>query len=385
MEEPIQCRRLLTGAISLVLLLSCLNCQAIKRRRIKPPEGVETKSYAVRLRGYEQTVTIKAPPAKVLAYIANPANVSISGLKITEATTPPGEGEPIAVGGYSPFVIRRLGLTIKGRIIVVKSEEDHFWLALDTPIGFHVERWEFKPARGETRLTFKMEYELPEKGALAKLGKLSEMAGLPEEGEKAMDLVLAGVQAHFDPNLDPEQLVASGLRGEGYETMVQVNEAQVWVNAPPARVKAWLTVAENIDRLFSNLIIFDQPVYQEFERASPGEVVYSPGVLKAGRIHSKIDLCLVKQEEDSELFARMFGVTLGYVGALEFYMTPQGGGSLVRTRFISEIPQAIPSETMELFSFVVGIPQLLPGRLMIIKQGVENQGQTCLPPGEGSR
>ncbi|OGP60569.1 MAG: hypothetical protein A2V67_15290 [Deltaproteobacteria bacterium RBG_13_61_14] len=330
-------------------------------------------AYTVRLRGYVQTVTVKADPAAVRAYISNPANVAIPGLKFEGAERSPAENLIPTTGQTSPFVVRAVGINIQGRILVVRSDEEKLWLLLESPFGFHIQRWQFKPVKDGTQLTFQMEYELQEKGIKGQLGKITELVGLGEALEKGMDRMLAEVQVHFDPSLEADQLVALGVRGEGYEAFLQVYETNVGISAPPDRVEAWANNSENARMLMEQFQMENQ-YFSQFLELGPGQILYAPAVLATKGLKSKAELFIFRDPDPESHGWKIFALSYGIGEMIEIQIEAGPGGSLLTFKIKSEIPTALSSEQVDLMMHLLGIPQMLRDRALRIKNGVEQIG-----------
>jgi len=78
-----------------VIILAAIfitGCHKFKNIFVRPqPEGVELRSYTIRLSGYEQIADVKASEEEILQYISNPANFS---MQLGEARTGSGRERP---------------------------------------------------------------------------------------------------------------------------------------------------------------------------------------------------------------------------------------------------------------------------------------------------
>jgi hypothetical protein len=258
-----------------VLVLICLStlaapgCEKVKKLFIKPaPEGMTRRSYTIPLNGYEDTVDIKASLPEVMRYVSDPAHFVV---KIGDSPARLWEGDRPELGTSFPASTRFFGLEFKGRAIVVKSEERRIWMVLDNPYAFLAVRFNLDPIKSGTRLSFKGDYELPGEGEA--MGKAVDFKLIADRVIRNFDLTLARLQAKFDPSLDPEKLVAKGPRGEGYQTLLQVYETEVWVDAPPAKVEKWVIAPERMPVLFPELQSDPEKII-EYNRSAVGSVTY---------------------------------------------------------------------------------------------------------------
>jgi hypothetical protein len=208
------------------------------------------------------------------------------------------------------------------------------------------------------------------------LQKIIALPLLSKAAASRIDLLLAVVQSEFDRELDLQdikELTEKGPRGEIYESLLQAYDVRVWVNAPPEKVGGWLTDPDHLD-VFLSEIKAAEPISREFQGASPGEVIYSPATFEQGIMKVKMSLFLMKGKKAGIFEARIYAVTLGYIGLLEMEATSERGGSLFRARLISEIPESGSAETMDLLLLAMRIPQMLQERAWLVKQGVEKPG-----------
>jgi hypothetical protein len=374
MNEWPQIRRWIIGVVFLANCSLLFNCQPIKKLLVKPsPEGLMETAYTVRLRGYMQTVTVKADPAAVRAYISNPANVRVPGLKFEQAERSWAESPLPTIGQWSPFVIRAFGLEIKGRVMVVRSDEEKLWLLLESPFGFHIQRWQFKPVKDGIQLTFQMEYELQEKGIKGQLGKITELVGLGEALEKGMDRMLAEVQVHFDPSLEADQLVALGVRGESYETFLQTYEKKIHVEAEPERIEAWVLDPQNSPLLIEEFRV-EEIYFLQMQQLPSGNLLYAPALFEVAGLKADADLFAHWQSASGNTSLQLYMLAFGIIGLLDLEAEPERGGSLLTMKMVFEIPTALSAERLDLLLLLAGIPRRLQERMFLIKNGVEQVG-----------
>jgi uncharacterized protein YndB with AHSA1/START domain len=127
-----------------------------------PPEGgcgnVET---------IEKSILIDAPPEKVFAYMNEPEHMLEywpSMVEVRDATQLPN-------GGWRyHWIYKMAGVRLEGDSEAVEFEPDKHFVVKNTgqiPSTFD---WTFAPENGSTRLTTKVEYEIPDT-VLGKLGK----------------------------------------------------------------------------------------------------------------------------------------------------------------------------------------------------------------------
>jgi hypothetical protein len=359
------------------IMASCSGCQKLRKIFVKPPpEGVVQESYTVRLSGYEQTVTVKASPEAVSKYISDLENLVLPGYETREMREFLAEGEVLGVGRSFPASINQMGLSVSGHMIVIKRDGESMWWVFDNPQFFTVQRWSFKPVRGGTSLTFKVVYEIPEN-----LQQLVELTGIIDELMKDIDMLLARIQAHFDPSLDPEKLVAVGLRGESYETLWQVHESSIWVNASPRNVVRTMIEPDNMIGMLSILQVeglgecLHEPEHRrKWEGEEDGEPVFCPSTLKLAGFKWKVDTFTVINPDDPQDKLTAYGLVVGLVFRIKVMVQPEKGGTRARIIFAFEPPGPSTSNLIDTIIAISGVPEWIAKALQDIKARVEGVG-----------
>jgi carbon monoxide dehydrogenase subunit G len=360
--------RLMFWCLLAATLFTCFGCQKIKKLLVKPPpEGVVQESHTIRLSGYEQTVTVKASPEAVSEFITDLENLVLPGYRTEEVKEFLAEGEVLGVGSSFPASINQMGVAISGQMIVIKREDESMWWVFDNPQLFTVQRWSFKPIREGTRLTFKVDYEIPEN-----LQQLVELTGIIEELMRDIDLMLARIQARFDPSLDPEELVAMGLRGEVYESLLQSNRARVWIDASPGEVWDWASDAENAGMVLKELKMDDKDFYRIL-RAPSNTVVHAPAYLQAGALKIPVDAFVVHNRRSDRFHLRLYYVGSVNIGIIEIKATAEGGGTSATASLTFEVPSSAYPYSIEVMVQAAGVPGLLLEKALLIKSEVENE------------
>jgi len=326
------------GVVSWVLvvgvLFSVTGCRTIRNFFVKPPpEGVVQESHTARIMGYEQTVTLKTTPKELIAFLSD----------IDE-------------------------IEVKGRFIVLKSEWDKAWFIWDNPRIFMTHRWEFKKVKEGVRLTLNLTWEVPYGGRFLQLEEMLDY--MTKVVITDIDIVLARIQARFDPSLVPEELVAAGFRGNIYETFLQVHETRVWINAPPEEVEAWIREPEN-NSLFIRELDMEKHYLSQWQQAPTDVVVYIPAVFKSGILRLKTDLFFIEKQKGT---IRVYSVASGRIGFMEVEMKPGKEGTLTKLKMVFEIPTLVSSDAMDLMLFLTRFPQFMQEKILLIKKGMGKTG-----------
>jgi hypothetical protein len=356
--------------LMLTLVLPLAGCGVMKKRFYrKAPEGVVSTASTVRVVGYEETVTLKTTPEALLALLSNPANLAPGGIEVNNVTA--SAGDAASLGQAVPFNLKRMGIEIKGRLIFIKLDPDKTWMIWENPYALQIQRWQFQPTKDGLRLTLRVDTELSTDRKWAPLEGTIEK--LNEEIFKELDLMLARLQAHFDPSLDPNKLVAVGRRGESYSAFLQVYRSEAKLQASSAEVEKWVADPANAGWYSTYFTVDDRYTKQAFTSA-PGTVTYAPIVLRAGLMKVPVDSFLLTAEPGKGSLLKAYFVTQGYVSVLEIRTKSELGVVAVTGEYKTEIPEAISPQGMDLIMLEQGIPQMLQDRILALKTGVEKRG-----------
>jgi hypothetical protein len=340
-------KRLYVGlVICLAALMVVSGCEAAKNRKAASEE-VSINSYTTLLSGYRQTVTVKASVEELLIYISQPGSVAVQDVEFGESF--PAAGEEAFGPGMSFLFTFRMGVVVPGRMIAIKLDLDGMWWAQDHT-RFSLQQWDFAPAEDGIRVTFKTLDDVPD----AWWVPLIEMMLEREYWYENSDLLLAGIQAHFDPSLDAQELVSYGIRGEAYQTLLQVHETSIWVRTPPEEVGRYLAspvhlaplVGESKDGCLSRDLPDDRVLYCIAEAESAG---HSLTIENFGIAHV----------EDKKLVRRIYQVALGLVGYVEVTLKPEMSGTRIIIELNWEMPDSMSPDGMEQALFLATLPRRL--------------------------
>jgi hypothetical protein len=362
---------------ALMITASGTGCQAIKRIFIKPPpEGVIQESYTIRLMGYKQTVTIKGSPEELSEFLNDPEKSStamLSGIAIKGAEEPSEAVEPTHAGTSFSLKVNLMGFEIPGQLIVLKViEHKLLWIVWDNPYVFQIQRWESTPVKEGTRLTFKFDTEIPREGILGNLVDALGFMGLADVALKEVDLMLAMIQAHFDPSLNPRELVAVGLRGEPYETFLQADEASIWVNAGPEEVAEYIVT--NLESYLPEMKREEECNLEEFINMQKGQIIHCPAAFKFLSLDLDLDTFFTWIEKGKNHVFRVYAPGRDNLVFVDFSVTPEAGGSRVKAVVVNEIPGPTSQRLVDIMMALAAVPKRISEFLVDIKQGVEGTG-----------
>lgn len=350
-------------------------CAHIKRIFEKPPlEGVISNSYPVRVMGYKQTIAIRSTPEELSEYLdrmENKSTISFSQIQPAGEDVSGDEPRQTVKGSTFPLNVKVVGVNIPGTLIAVKVEEHKdLWILWDNPYIFQIQRWESKPVKEGTRLTLQFDTEIPSEGILGNIADTMGIMGVADMALRDVDMMMAMIQANFDPSINPREIVSHGLRGEAYDGMFQAYEAKTWIDAPVEKVEKWMTDPDNAAVYLKELQVAHKDI-ERFKQAPLDQVVFSEASLDIGAIKTRVDLFGVKRKKGREFIMRLYYVFPGNLGYMELSALPEAGGTTAKTKFIFDVPSFSSAQGMEMILFITGIPKILQERLLMIKNGVE--------------
>jgi hypothetical protein len=363
-------------AVMLGLARGICGCQKLKRIFVKPArEGIAQQSYTIRMHGYEQMVTVKAPPWAVADFLTDLNNIVLPGYQSKEVAAIIAEGKKLEPGSSFPASFSRMGIKFAGRMIVIKMDPESMWWVFDSPQFYSIQRWEFQPVREGTRLTLKVDYEIP-----ASLETPVQSTGLLEVVLKDLDLMMANIQASFDPSLEAEKLVAVGLRGHDYQTIFQAYESSVWINSSPEQTVRIALEHDNLIGVYTAMQIeggecIFEPENKKKWDTNRGEPVFCPCIFEVGGFKWKMDnFTTIKPNDPGNVFT-VYGVGLGVVVQIKLAVQPELGGARVRMNLIVEPPGSASANMMDALIITSGLPDWMGKTLQQIKARVEEKNE----------
>jgi len=329
---------------------------------------VRLKESTARISGYKQSVTIRAEPKEITGLMESPEYGSLYRMSSVESpfTTGGLQGESPGVGDSFPIFLDLAGVRIPVTCILVKIDPDRsMWAVLDNDYAFNVQRWESRPVKDGTVTSINLYIEIPRKGVLGGLAGIMESLRFFRMLFGQTDLVLARVQAHFDPSLEPEELVSVGLRGEPYQELLNVCQARVKVRAGRREVESWLADPEND---------WDRVPEMECEclRTVPPDKGVNYCVCQAAKgVVKKFETFTVKRAGTRKSVIRTYLLSQDCLGYYEVVTSQAIGGTDLILKYVTEIPKTVTPEKMDLMLYLSGLPAALRDSASHIKRSVE--------------
>lgn len=355
--------KLLSGPVAcLLVLLSLPGCQAIRKMATRPaPEEVTINSYTLLLEGYQETVTVSATAEELHDFLTGSNELVYRDIEFERIVPALGEDE-VGLGTSIHYVYRR-GLVVPARMIMIKVEGNELWyIPYDHP-NFNFQRWRFEQAADGIRLTWESMAEVTDNLWTWFIDQVLTR----EYWYESQDMMMAQIQAHFDPAEDVEKLLSHGLRGEAYKIAMQVHETSVWIDAPPDKVGQSL----NDPAVMS-------PVLGESEndclsRTPPEDrTLYCPAMIGYQDRLTAIDNFGTDHSSEKERRRRYHQVALDMIGQLEIVYVPERKGTRLNAIWKWEIPETATPESMEQTIFIADAPEKLYEAAGRIKAGAES-------------
>jgi hypothetical protein len=182
---------------------------------------------------------------------------------------------------------------------------------------------------------------------------------------KGTDLQGANMQAHFDPSVNPRQLLEQGSRGETYDRFFQGSQSSVWIAAPPDRVQEYLGGKE-----FAGL---ERKDHFDFNRCFlSAESKPSAMEMEVLGISHQIDLLPgLRLAEEGYYSCYLIPRDNGFISRTTMIISPESGGTRLTLSYNTEAPDMSAPEAFQMQLLVAEIPETLEQLLVSIKAGAE--------------
>jgi hypothetical protein len=370
-SETVMKKKTIALFFALMIMASGTGCQKIRKIFVKPPpEGVVESSYPVTIYAYQSSVVVKASPQEIIEYfVKDPSWLEKASGTLQLEFKDLRPGIVTEVGQSIDLNIRLLGLNFPCRMININYKPDkELWLMILTDGNWILVRFELKPIPEGSMVNLNLLGQ-PSKtlGAILDVFELGEAAG------SRIDLIMAFVQAEFDPELDVKELTGKGLRGEDYEAFFQAHEASVRVDADPENVAQW--IVNHLDSSMPEIKLKgDCSSYKVFAELSEDEVRHCPASLEFVKVKVDIDTFLTWRTEGKERIYRVYLQGLDRIGFYQLEVGPEARGSRVKCMVMTDIPGAASARMMDIMMAFVAMPKRVRELLLDIKQGVEGIG-----------
>jgi hypothetical protein len=356
---------------ALMITASGTGCQAIKKIFIKPPEGVTEKSYPVKAYAYQLSLVFHTSPQELMDYFGKDISWLEKGagaLQVDTTKLKP-HTDMTEVGQSVDFSFRMLGINFPCRMISLKYKPngDLWWMMALPSDSWILLRFGMKPIAEGCGLSLDVLGQPPKY-----LEAVIDSFQLVEAAALRADLVLTLIQAEFDPELDVEKVTAKGLRGELYETLLQADEASIWVNASPEEVAEYIVT--NLESYLPEMKLEEECNLEEFINMQEGQIIHCPAAFKFLSLNLDLDTFFNWIEKDKNHVLRVYAPGRENLVFVDFSATPEAGGSRVQAVVVNEIPGPTSQRLVDIMMALAAIPKHLRRELLDIKQGVEGVG-----------
>ncbi len=379
--KPGRSYRISVSSVAAVCLIQFFGCEKVRDvLRAEPPEGVVQKSYAIEVTGYEKRVDVSATPEEISNYLSDPSRFlslfsaadrapgDTAGDRVEPSETRPG---PVEVGRGYPAAIRLGAVEIPGQVVYARMDKDHVWVMWEGQYGYLIFKYRAEPTlNNRSRVTFDTYTVMFRSGILSGMERTAELIKVKDLALEYLDLLLARLQAEFDPELEVRELLEKGPTGKEYKAILQVYETQVWINADPEKVKKWLIDPPNGPVIIGEFKV-DPSYFERMNAASPREFIYSDGYLEVANLKSQAHVFTTRDERGKSRYFRMYMVALNTLGLLKIDIEPDAGGSILTSKMMFEVPSSASSKGIDFLFILAGLPERLQQRVLLIKNGVE--------------
>lgn len=361
-------RRLLPFLLAGALFL-CSGCQAIKKLVVKPPpEGFVQDSTPEPAFYYTMSAMIKAPPEDLsdtllgdLSWIER----GTSSLRIDLH----GSADSLdisQVGKSFRFDTYILGLKLPCRATILRYKPDReVWILISIEGSWVLYRFKMTPAAQGSHLEMGVIGQASET-----LSTIIGQADLLPTAAGWMDLMVAHIQADFDPGLDPREITSRGIRGDYGEVFLQNYEVRGWTSAGPDEIEKWLLQPDNSSAFLEEFHV-ERKYYERFQKMEYQEVLHAPAVFESGVLRMKTDVFPMKNRKGRVFNIRVFLPALEQIVYFDLEAVPERGGSMITAKVCGEVPGAGDDKGMDFLIFAAGIPRMMQEKLMMVKNGVE--------------
>jgi hypothetical protein len=345
-------------------------------------DGLEVNSYTLPLRGNKIVVTVNATPAELSKFISGGSTIVFRDGEMGPSV--PAEGdEEVGPGGSFPFLYKKV-VVIPGRFIFVRLDESSVYMMRDYPVR-NLSKWDLSPIPDGSQMTF-CHYQEMEEIWWAPLVKPFVP---PEYWYRSQDIMLAEIQAHFDPSEDPEELLKFGNRGELFSSVLQVNEVSTLLPASPQEVqhylnhpdRPYLQVGEAADDCLTRPLPLDRTMRctTTLEQGGREIVVNTFGIdhvcgKYVTNMCMKLDMTTRTTPSRKGRFLRTYyQVAMGMVGYLEMMVEPEGEDTRLTVTWKWEMPEAVSFDAIDQMLFLSAVPEMTKQTVLEIKKGVESK------------
>ncbi len=321
-------------------------------------------SFTVAIRSFQQNVTVDATLEQVFNYLSNPAHVSLPTTSVEQEAEITVGDKSTPLGESIRFTAWKLFYKFTGRMILVKNDQENTWFLWHSPEIFQFRKWRFEPVGDKVRIRIDSGLQVPSRGFLSHIESITRL--FIDKGYKDMDLQLARMQAHFNPGLDPQEVVSKGLRGEIFDTIYPAHEVSVWIDAGMEESVAWL---KKSGAQFLQLVRSNDGCLYSFPEDKP--VFHCAAYSEHGHSRHPLDTFTLISSEEKLYSQRVYLVSPEQLGFMEIKLKPKANGTLLQVFALIELPDTSSPASMERTIQMSEIPEKITKCALYIRNGVE--------------
>jgi hypothetical protein len=326
-------------------------------------QGVAHQKTDVVFVGYKAALKVNAPVSEVEKYALDIKNLSIKT---------PGHSMQIRaqapmqrVGDRADFLERIYGMAYPGTFVLAywKPGEEVWYMSLLGPEQISLLRLECKPIAGGTRVTIK--YELQQAKSLKY--RLSEVVNIQKVMAKLIDNEIVQLQKHFDPSVNPEEILGKEKLGEFYNAFFQGEQVSVKVAAKKDKVADYLTSAKSWQSWK------DQYGY-DFGQCMSGN---QPGPCKVSMrlLGQDIKADSFGGEFKSGNFSSAYWIAKPMAIGIGARLKAQSGGTKLTVQYMIDAPLESAAGQSDLMMTILATPQAVDDFLVNVKKEIEAEGK----------
>jgi hypothetical protein len=344
--------------MALIAMLSAsLSCAHFKKKESKTQ--VTHQDFTPHFVGYKVSVKTKTAPQQLEEYLLDPKNLEANkgAFKVKILSTKKLE----KLGDRIDLRFDVAGIHFPGQLILVdRKPGEKIMLIGQIQIGAMAKMTlDFTKLADGTKVTIAYEVE----DVTSMIGSLADIVNFKDVIAKVTEEELARCQAHFDPSLNMDELMASGYRGEFYDTFFQGHTVSVWINKPPKKImeylanpKSWESWKERTGNDFGACIAVENP--------GP-----CPMRLNAGGV--KVPLTSYSASFKYAEHSYAYSIMGGLVIRIRINLKPENGGSVLTFSYLMELPVNLSEEGGALLVRIMQVPKFLEEIMVMMKSDLE--------------
>jgi len=341
----------------MVMVLAGFNCAHFKKKESKTQ--VTHQDFTSHFVGYKVSVKSKAFPQQLEEYLLDPKNLDANKGAFKLKTLSSKKIEQL--GDRIDMQFEVAGLRLPGQLILVERKPgEKVVLIGQLQLGAMAKMTlNFAKLADGTKVT--VTYEVEDLASM--MGSLSEIVNFKDVIAKVTEEEIARCQAYFDSSLNMDELVASGYRGEFYDTFFQGHTVSIWLNKPPKKVmeyladpKNWESWKERTGNDFGACIAVENP--------GPCPVHLNPSGVKVALTSYSSSF---KYAEHSYSYYLMGGLVI----RSRINLKPENMGSVLTFSYLMELPLNLSEEGGALLLRIMQVPKFLEELMLLIRNDLE--------------